>query len=265
MAVTPDCTETVVHVAGANVHVLEGGSGPQLLALHGAGGSQGWLRYHQALAEHFTVYAPSHPGYGPSERPEWLDTMTDMAHFYHAFIDTIGSDQVAIVGTSMGGWLAAEIAAMCPHRLSRMVLVDAVGIKPEVGEIAEILMCSREEAARLRFYDTSQVPDYEALFNRELTPEERDAQYANQEMATRLCWRPYMHNPKLPYYLRRVQTPTLVVWGRQDAIVPLNCGEIYARELPHATLKVIDNCGHSPHNERPDAFLQAVVPFLIGA
>jgi pimeloyl-ACP methyl ester carboxylesterase len=263
MAVTSDCAETVIHVAGTQVHVLQGGSGPPLLTLHGAGGSQGWLQYHRALAEHFTVYAPSHPGYGPSERPEWLDTMTDMAHFYQAFIDTMGVDRLALIGTSMGGWLAAEMAAMCPERLSRMVLVDAVGIKPEVGEIADILMCSREDAAKLRFYDTSQVPDYETRFNRELTPEERDAQYANQEMATRLCWRPYMHNPKLPYYLRRVQIPTLVVWGRQDAIVPLNCGEIYARELPNARLHVIDNCGHSPHNERPDAFLQAVMPFLM--
>ena len=265
MAVTSDCAETVIHVAGTQVHVLQGGSGPPLLTLHGAGGSQGWLQYHQALAEHFTVYAPSHPGYGPSERPEWLDTMTDMAHFYQAFIDTMGVDRLALIGTSMGGWLAAEIAAMAPERLSRMVLVDAVGIKPEVGEIADILMCSREEAAKLRFYDTRQVPDYETRFNRELTPEERDAQYANQEMATRLCWRPYMHNPKLPYYLRRVQIPTLVVWGRQDAIVPLNCGEIYARELPNARLHVIDNCGHSPQNERPDAFLQAVIPFLTAA
>ncbi|ETW98976.1 MAG: hypothetical protein ETSY1_16665, partial [Candidatus Entotheonella factor] len=211
MAVTSDCTETVLNVAGAKVHVLQGGSGAPLLALHGAGGSQGWLRYHQVLADHFTVYAPSHPGYGASERPDWLDTMTDMAHFYQAFIDALGCNQLAILGTSMGGWLAAEIAAMSPERLSRMVLVDAVGIKPEVGEIAEILMCSREHAASLRFYDTSQVPDYETLFNRELTPEERDAQYGNQEMATRLCWRPYMHNPKLPHYLRRVQTPTLVV------------------------------------------------------
>jgi len=265
MAVTSDCAETVIHVAGTQVHVLQGGSGPPPLTLHGAGGSQGWLQYHRALAEHFTVYAPSHPGYGPSERPEWLDTMTDMAHFYQAFIDTMGVDRLALIGTSMGGWLAAEMAAMCPERLSRMVLVDAVGIKPEVGEIADILMCSREDAAKLRFYDTSQVPDYETRFNRELTPEERDAQYANQEMATRLCWRPYMHNPKLPYYLRRVQIPTLVVWGRQDAIVPLNCGEIYARELPNARLHVIDNCGHSPQNERPDAFLQAVIPFLTAA
>jgi pimeloyl-ACP methyl ester carboxylesterase len=188
-----------------------------------------------------------------------------MAHFYHDFIDTLELEQPAMLGTSMGGWLAAEMAAMCPHHISRMVLVDAVGIKPEVGEIAEVLMCSREEAARLRFYDTRQVPNYEALFNRELTPEERDVQYSNQEMATRLCWRPYMHNPKLPHYLRRVKTPTLVVWGRQDAIVPLNCGEIYARELPNATLHVIDNCGHAPHNERPNAFLQAVVPFLTAA
>ena len=154
---------------------------------------------------------------------------------------------------------------MCPHHLSRMVLVDAVGLKPEVGEIAEILMCSREQAASLRFYETSQVPNYDELFNRDLTPEERNVQFSNQEMATRLCWRPYMHNPKLPHYLRRVQTPTLVVWGRQDAIVPLNCGELYARALPNATLKVIDNCGHSPQNERPNAFLQVVIPFLTAA
>lgn len=222
MAVAPDCTETVVEVAGANVHLLQGGSGAPLLALHGAGGSQGWMQYHQALAEHFTVYAPSHPGYGPSQRPEWLETMTDMAHFYHGFIDTLGLEQPAVLGTSMGGWLAAEIAAMCPHHLRRMVLVDAVGLKPEVGEIAEILMCSREEAANLRFYDTSQVPNYDDLFNHNLTPEERDVQFRNQEMATRLCWRPYMHNPKLPHYLRRVQTPTRVVWGRQDLRIKLS-------------------------------------------
>ncbi len=139
----PGCTETVVEVASAKIHMLQGGAGPPLLALHGAGGSQGWLRYHQALAEHFTVYAPSHPGYGVSERPAWLDTMTHMAHFYHDFMDTIGLEQPAMLGTSMGGWLAAEMAAMCPRHFSRMVLVDAVGIKPEVGEIAEILMCSR--------------------------------------------------------------------------------------------------------------------------
>jgi pimeloyl-ACP methyl ester carboxylesterase len=198
MAVPSGSTETVVEVAGANIHLLQGGSGAPLLALHGAGGSQGWMQYHQALAEHFTVYAPSHPGYGASQRPEWLETMTDMAHFYHDFIDILGLEQPAILGTSMGGWLAAEIAAMCPHHLRCMVLVDAVGLKPEVGEIAEILMCSREEAASLRFYDTSQVPNYDELFNRELTPEERDVQFRNQEMATRLCWRPYMHNPKLP-------------------------------------------------------------------
>jgi pimeloyl-ACP methyl ester carboxylesterase len=92
------------------------------LALHGAGGSPGGLRYHQALAEHFPVYAPSHPGYGPSERPEWLDTMTAMAHFSHDFLDTLGREQPAMLGTSMGGWLAAEIAAMCPHHLRRMVV-----------------------------------------------------------------------------------------------------------------------------------------------
>jgi 2-hydroxy-6-oxonona-2,4-dienedioate hydrolase len=81
-------------------------------------------------------------------------------------------------------------------------------------------------------------------------------------MASRLCWRPYLHNLSLPYYLRKVPTPALLVWGQQDAIIPLECGQLYQQALPNATLKVIDRCGHSPALEKPQEFVQVVTEFL---
>jgi pimeloyl-ACP methyl ester carboxylesterase len=162
----------------------------------------------------------------------------------------------------MGGWLAAEITAMCPAYVQKLVLVDAAGIRPEVGEIAELLMVSQDVARKLRFYDPAQVPDYATVVDRQLSAAEEAVQWRNREMTSRLCWKPYFHNPKLPDYLHGVQVPTLIIWGKQDAIVPLNCGELYHRALANSTLHVIDRCGHSPALEKPQEFLQAVRAFL---
>jgi pimeloyl-ACP methyl ester carboxylesterase len=153
---------------------------------------------------------------------------------------------------------------MCPTYVKSLVLVDAAGIKPEVGEIAEILMVSQDVAKKLRFYDPTQVPDYDAVVNRQLTPEEEAVRWRNREMTSRLCWKPYFHNPKLPAYLRGVKVPTLIVWGKYDAIIPLNCGELYHQALPHSRLHVIDRCGHSPALEKPQEFLQVVREFFSG-
>jgi pimeloyl-ACP methyl ester carboxylesterase len=225
MTETQEWTEAFVTIADPKIQLLQGGSGPPLLCLHGAGGNPGWLGYHRGLAEQSSVDAPSHPGFNASERSSWLDTVTDMAHFYLEFIDTFRLRPLALLGSSMGDWIAAEVAARCPQQLKALVLVDAVGIKPQVGEIAEVLMTSREEAQKLRFYDASQVPEYAAVVTPEPTLAAQETLFRNQEMASRLCWRPYMHNLKLPAYLRRVKTPTMIIWGRQDAIVPLNCNE----------------------------------------
>jgi len=262
MAVTQDHTEELIAVAGASIQLLKGGAGEPLLVLHGAAGNPGWLQYHQALSQHCTVYAPSHPGYDQSSRPDWIGTINDMAHFYRQFIEEVGLAPVHLMGFSMGGWLAAEIAAMCPHSLKSLVLVDAAGLKPQVGDMAEIFMVSQEQVQKLRFYDPGQVPDYESQVHRQLTSEEEEHQWRNREMASRLCWKPYLHNPKLPAYLRGVKTPTLIVWGQQDAIIPLNCGELYQQALANSTLQVIDRCGHSPAVEKPQEFLGAVLEFL---
>jgi pimeloyl-ACP methyl ester carboxylesterase len=262
MAVTPDHTDELIQVAGISIQVLNGGAGEPLLLLHGAGGNPGWLPYHRALAQQFTVYAPSHPGYDRSSRPDWISSMNDMAHFYRQFIEELGVAPVRLIGFSMGGWLAAEIAAMCPAYVKSLVLVDAAGIKPDAGEIAEILMVSQDVAKKLRFYDPTQVPDYDTLVNRQLTPEEEAVQWRNREMTSRLCWKPYFHNPKLPAYLRAVKVPTLIIWGKYDAIIPLNCGELYQQVLSNSKLHVIDRCGHSPALEKPQEFLQVVQAFF---
>jgi pimeloyl-ACP methyl ester carboxylesterase len=123
-------------------------------------------------------------------------------------------------------------------------------------------MVSAQTRLKQRFYDPKQVPDYDK-YTRQLTPEEQQVDHGNREMASRLCWKPYLHNPSLPHYLRAVPTPALIVWGRQDAIIPVECGELFRQALPNATLRVIDRCGHSPALEKPQEFLKTVTDFLV--
>ena len=123
-------SEEFVDVGGSKVHLLKGGAGEPLLLLHGSGGNEGALRYAQALADRYTVYMPSHPGFGQSDRPEWLENMVDLACFYNWFLEKQGLDGAHCIGFSLGGYLAAEMAVACHHSFSKLMLVDAVGIKP---------------------------------------------------------------------------------------------------------------------------------------
>ena len=261
MTSTASANRSTVTVGDTQVEMFSGGSGPDLLYLHGAGGNQGWQAFHEELSRTHKVYAPSLPGFNGTSRPGWVSTITDVAHFVQYLTQALGLGQYVLVGSSMGGWVAAEMAAMSQHQLKGLVLIDPVGIKPKKGEIAEVFMVGANVRAKLRFHDTSQVANYEE-YARDLTPEEVNTDHANREMASRLCWRPYMHNPSLPHYLHKVTIPALIVWGRQDAIVPVECGELYQQALGNATLKVIDNCGHSPQIEKPQEFQTIVGEFL---
>ena len=263
MTLTKTSNQSLVTVFGHEVEMHKGGSVPPLLFLHGGDGFGTYDPTSGPLAERFTVYAPSHPGFFGTARPDWLYTINDLAHFTQDLVRELGLSDYVLIGHSIGGWIAAEMAAMDQHDIKGLVLVAAAGIRPKKGEITEIFMVSAETRLKLGFHDPSQVPDYDSI-TAEPTSDEAAVLHANMEMLSRLCWRPYLHNPSLPHYLGGVKIPTLVVWGKQDAILPVECGEMYAKLLPNATFKSIDNCGHKPQMEKPQEFNDTVAAFLDG-
>ena len=256
-------TEEVVEAAGIKLHISKGGTGQPLLILHDELGYPGWLHYHAVLAQHYTLYMPIHPGCGQSEGLDWVMNIRDLACWYLDALDELGLGQVPVIGGSLGGWLAAEMATMCPQQFKRLVLVGAMGVRPPVGEIFDMFLVVSREYLRLSFADPASTAEYQQLYGVDPTPEQTETWELARELASLVGWRPYMHNPALPHVLRRVRKlPTLIVWGRQDAIVPVSAGEAYHQAIPGSRLVVLDRCGHRPEIEQADEFVRVVREFL---
>ena len=256
-------TESIVDVAGTRVQLVKGGTGEPLLLLHGEMGHPGWLAVHEAFAQRFTVYVPSHPGFGTSDRLDWMMNMRDLAGWYRAALDELGLGQVNAIGFSLGGWLAAEMASMCPHQFKRLVLVGAMGIKPPTGEIFDLFLETAKDYITASFLDPANTEEFQQIYPDEPTAERVEELEVAREQACRLGWRPYMHYPALPQLLRGVKRlPTLIVWGRQDPIVPVSAAEVYQESIEGSRLAVLDDCGHHPEIERSEEFVRLVGEFL---
>ena len=153
MTLTKTANQSTVTVSGHKIEMHKGGSGPPLLFLHGGGGFGTFDPTSSPLADKFTVYAPSHPGFFGSARPDWLYTINDLSHFYKDMVQQLGLDDYVLVGHSVGGWIAAEMAAMDHHNIKGLVLIDAAGVRPVNGEIAEVFMVSGDTRLKLAFHD----------------------------------------------------------------------------------------------------------------
>ena len=243
--------EDYVEVAGARIHLPSRGEGAAILSLHSVEGNLGFLPYLDALAQSACVYAPTHPGYGTSERPEWLETISDLARFYLWMLQELGLDRVHLIGGFMGGWIAAEMAAMCPQALHSLALIGTAGVRPADGEIADIFLLGEEGTIELAISDPNPIAAA-------IEAEAPNVRIRGREMTTRLCWKPYMHSPSLIHLLPRVDVPTLIVWGEQDRIVPVSAGERIVEAMPNVRLEVIEGSGHLPHIEKPER----VIPML---
>jgi len=257
--VTQTWTESFVEVAGGKVHLLKGGSGEPLLILHRDVGNPGWLPFYEQLAQRFTVYVPSHPGFDKSERPDWMRNVRDLAAVYLWLLKDLKLNSLHLIGLGFGGWVAAEMATMSHYQFKKLVLVSAMGIQPTRGEIMDQFLFYTTDYIRAGFYDPRHL---DQLYGAEPDVEQLVTWEINREMTTRIAWKPYMFNQALPQLLCGVDTPTLIVWGKEDKIAPVNCGERYMQALPHAQFVVLNQCGHFVEVEKADELAKLVLEFL---
>jgi pimeloyl-ACP methyl ester carboxylesterase len=254
--VTP--SESVVEVAGSKVQLLQAGSGRPLLVLHHDIGNPGWLPFYETLAGRFAVHVPSHPGFGKSERPEWMRTVRDMAIAYQWLLHQLGIEPVTTVGLGLGGWIAAEMAMMCHHSFSHLVLINPMGFQPRQGEILDQFLINTIDYVRSGFED----PDkYVEQFTAEPTLDQLEQWEINREMTSRIAYKPYMYDQTLPQLVRGVSTPTLIVCGGRNRIVPGICGEQYREAIPGAKLQLISGAGHFLEIEKPAELAKIVSDF----
>lgn len=249
----------------------ENRAGPPVVYLHSAGG-EGTNAAVEDLAADHDVYAPIFPGFGASEGLDQIDDIEDAAFHLLDVLDALELARPNVVGLSLGGWLAAELATRSPQRVGALVLVSAVGLYLEGAPVAQIFGQSPAALAELLYADLSHPMAQMMLA---VSDQVSDVMRLNevpmglllplwQSMAAtaKIGWNPYLHNPKLPRRLRRVQAPTLVVAGAADRFLPRAHAEAYAAGIPGARLEIVDGAGHMVPMEQPAALAALVREFL---
>ena len=245
-------TDTFVEVDGCKTHLRRGGAGEPLLFLHGASGAPVILPFMEKLARRFDVLVPEHPGYGQSDEPEWLENIHDMAYFYLDFLKALDLRKTTIIGSSMGGWIAMEMAVRDTSRINSLVLVSPAGVAAPEVQPADIFLMAPEDVVRNLFFDQKLA---EA---RLAQPENVDVSLKNRHTTARLAWDPRLHDPFLPKWLHRIDVPVKIIWGREDRILPVGIADELRRLMPKAQVHVLDKVGHLPHAERVDEFVDLV-------
>ncbi|MGE5145366.1 MAG: alpha/beta fold hydrolase [Candidatus Eiseniibacteriota bacterium] len=253
--------QETIRIAGVDLELFTGGAGAPLLFLHSGQGFAPEHPYVARLAERHRLIAPSHPGFGQSALPDWLDSVDDIAHLYLELLDRLKLDRVAVMGASIGGWIAAEMATKAPERISKLVLIGPIGVKlgpADRLDLPDIFVIPPDAVQRLLFHD----PERFRMNPSKLTDAQLTAAMRNRETLALLVWEPYMHNPKLKHRLHRATMPALFVRGASDGLVSQSYLEGYAKLLPDARVAVIAEAGHAPQVEQPDRFADTVLPFL---
>jgi pimeloyl-ACP methyl ester carboxylesterase len=236
-----DQTTSIMPVRGCNIGLMRGGSGQPLVILHGASGAGTWLPFMRSLADTYDVIVPEHPGFGASDQ---LDL--------HA---------VHLVGISLGGWIAAELAIRSTQRLSSLTLVDAAGIHVPGVEQIDTFLRTDEQRIRDFFHDQTLADEMVA---RLLKPELEDVTMKNRVATARVVWQPRGYDPNLHKWLHRIDVPTLLVWGANDRLFPRDYAFAWQRLIPGSKVVIVPECGHVPHVEKPSVFVSELQSFING-
>ena len=250
--------QTVIELAGTKLYLARAGSGRPVLVLHHDIGSPDQLAFYDELASHYDVLIPHHPGYGKSDRPQWLRSVRDVAVIYQWLLSELGVARASLIGLGFGGWIAAEMATMAPREFHRLVLAGAMGLKPPDGDIFDQAIVSYIDYARAGFHDQQAF----ARIYGDVTTDQLVDWDLCREMSFRIAWKPYMYSQTLPYLLGGVRAPALVVWGDDDKIVPRSAGERYAALLPNSRFEIVRGAGHCVEMEQPDQLVRLVKAFI---
>ncbi len=213
------------------------------------------------LGQRYRLIAPSHPGFGGSSLPDWIDSVDDIAHLYLELLDKLDLQSIKIIGHAIGGWIAAELATRVPHRIHRLVLVGPEGVKlgsPYKLDIPDIFAMSQEQLNSALYH----APDSGQFDVTKLSKEEMTIIARNRETLALLVWEPYMHSPKLKHRLRSAGMPVLFMRGESDGLISAEYLANYAKLVPCGRVQTIAAAGHLPHVEQPEAFVASIESFF---
>jgi pimeloyl-ACP methyl ester carboxylesterase len=238
------------------------GSGRPVLLLHGGAGPFSVAGFGELLssAEPARVITPVHPGFDGTPRPEQLASIRSLAAVYAQLLRDLGLADVCVIGNSIGGWIAAELAlaesAAPDRRVSSVVLVDAAGLEIEAAPVPDFFSLTLDQVFDLSYFN----PDKFRIDPATLSDERKAAQAANRAALAVYAGRT-MGDATLAGRLPAISIPTLVVWGAADRMIPSEHGETYASAIPGAQFKLIAQAGHLPQLETPDELMAAVWEF----
>jgi pimeloyl-ACP methyl ester carboxylesterase len=260
-----------VQVDSFEIPYLKGGHNgalPPVLSLHGMGGAGKWEPYHMALGTVALTYVPQLPGWPEGQPPPGIGSVKDYAALVVEFLDTVGIDKSILVGHSIGGWIALYIATAHPDRVSRLILVDAMGIEVPLAPATDLHAMDEESFGkamfgRLGLIATAQTYGFGAEWENVRRGPEFERQWKGRGLVASLLQGPCA-DPELMHQVWTIGAHTLLVWGCLDGIVPLQHGEALRAALPRARLDVIDRCGHLPMVEKPETFNRLLYDFLMG-
>lgn len=244
-------------------HVTVAGSGPPVVFLHGARGLS-WNPFLEDLTERFTVYAPAHPGtVGDPDAVRSIRGLWELVLYYYEVFDQLGLRSPAVVGYSFGGMVAAELAATNPERVSKLVLISSLGFWRDDYPVRDWMAMHPEDLAPLVFYD----PDGPLAKEMMAVPEDSEARL---DLTIKQTWALActgefvwpVPDKGLSRRIHRVTAPALVIWGKQDGLVPPVYAEEFASRLKGASVELIDKAGHVPQLEQREQVSRLVIDFL---
>jgi len=249
-------------VRGTRVRMFQGGTGSPVVFLHGGAGLSIWTPFFQALSASHELRVPEHPGFGQSDNPAWLNSVSDLALFYLDFLDELDLGPVHLVGNSFGGWIAAELAVRDASRLKSLTLIGPSGLPAKGPGATDIFRWSHEKSTRNLFHNQAIA---ERLLSQPPGPEQLAALVKNQTTVVRLGAAGGLANLDLSRWLHRIKLPVHLVWGAHDKLAPVETAASWQAELPQAKLTIVEEAGHLPHAEKADATAAAALAFLASA